>query len=1354
REAVARGDDLDTVIAGLRMRVGVPDAVDVDPVAVDGLLGEGGEEFLGAMEWSDEGLEEFARFLEGTERVGGVEVGSEDTSDPVVIVPDVELPEGTGELNLDQLAEAEAEAVPVSVPRAENAEAPESVVPAPPNVGETRLSFEQAVAEGSPVGQWADYAVARVLHDRKNGVAMMMSKISSSLGIEGKWREQAFVLGVLEASGVLAPYPMRVGATYDQMRRAVGLVAGKLKASGPLDLVSVAGTVLGNRHQQHWRVLGWATGAMLLHPLADGARQRLKDEVVELGRQARDLGQVPDVEGIVRRVFGVEATIKVTEHQKFLVSGWLSGEEVPWEPVAGTETALEVEASTALFDEGFPRTDQIGEAEADPVSVPRAESVVMPEWVVPVPPNAADPRLTLARAVAEGSPVGQWADYIVASAVHDRRTGVPLAVAEILRSLRIRQKWNESRFVLGVLEAAGVLAPYPMREGATYGQMIRAVGLVAGKLVAGESISPWQVAGTVLGAKSQSAGAWRVLGWVTGAMLLHPVRGGARQRMRDEVVELGRQARLLGQVPDVEGIVRRVFGVEATTEVTEHQKFLVVGWLSGEEGLWHSVAGLEVTPELDRFADEVVTHALSQLALGRTADISGMEGVAGQGESMFGVGVLEWMGLATPGGRMRRGATYQEMLRIVLSARRDKAEGRSVDARRYETTAVAGSGEWARRVARIKGWLTAAGVVGSRPVNGSRQALIDKARGLAAAAGVAGNGGYDVPSFAREVFEAQMAVDHQVYVVREWIGAGNNQTLTPILEHLLYAAMPLSDIAYRLGMGDDEDRAHRFLLEQSARYRTDFDTALAEILGNALVRDRDVDAKLGDFAARKGLRVETVKLWRNHHDDVLLLRRGLRDLSKQEWEELRSRAMSRLTQPADEERSGAIALLAEERLLRAMWDLREEENARMMEMDMDVVASVPGDESAFAVPESQHEDNTAPPVVGADHVDDVMSLDEEISDTQESTVPVSSDAHARVARVLAEYKQRPEAPASELVGVAYPGVTEPSLDQVMRTVGFLEAVGAPSIGEVAPIEMVVAVAMMRSRTDSGEEGWTVDEVVEEVLGAERNVDGESSRLLGWFEAARYLDGSDGPSVYSVFVERVVQTGRDLRGADGRVDVREVARLSFAVREPSATQMAAVRYWLAQHGMSVTVDQGESAGAVKGASTHTRGPVVAVIASLLDGLPEPARPLDESVSLRERAEYVVHRTVLAVTAGQRFVPLEALAAEVFGVGHSTYEWGMVAGFVQGAGLGSLLHQNATDTSQHMAGVFAAARRSLEEGKPVDPLAITTSILGRAPHNHDRYLWGTVTGWLTVAGLMGGPVVKDGVIERIKGALTGA
>ncbi|MFI1980777.1 hypothetical protein, partial [Streptomyces wedmorensis] len=1075
----------------------------------------------------------------------------------------------------------------VSVPRAEGVVVPESVVPVPPNVADPHLVLTQAVAEGSPVGQWADYVVARTVHDRRNGTPYILGEILRSLRIDQKSRQSLFVIGVLEAAGVFGPHPMRVGATYDQMRQAVGVVADKLKAGEPLSLWHVAGAVLSTHYRDRgaWRILGWATGAMLLHPLADGARQRMKDEVVELGRQAEVRGQVPDVEGIARSVFAVEAPTEVTVHQRFLVAGWLSGEEVSWGPVAGTETALEAEASTVPLEEGFPRTGQLVEAEADLVSVPRAEGVVVPESVVPVPPNVADPHLVLAQAVAEGSPVGQWADYIVARTVHDRRNGTPFILAEILRGLRIEQIAHQAGFVIGVLEAAGVLGPHPMRVGATYDQMRQAVGVVAGSLKAGEPLALSRVARAVLGGPRGDRGAWRILGWATGAMLLHPLADGARQRMRDEVVELGRQAEVRGQVPDVEGIARSVFAVEAPTEVTVHQKFLVAGWLSGEEVSWEPVPGVEVTP-----------------------------------------------GPVDPG---------------------------------LEVT----------------------------------------------------------PGLVAE------------------------------LEHLLYAAMPLSDIANRLRMSDDEDRAHRFLLEQSARYRADFDTALAEILSNILVRDRDVDAKLGDFAARKGLRVTTVKLWRNHHDDVLLLRHGLRDLSKREREELRSRAMSRLTEPADDERNGALGLLAEERLLRAMWDLREEEMARMIEADMDVVASVPGDESAFALKESQHEDGTVAPVVEADHDDDVMSLDEEISDTQESTVPVTPDTHARAARVLAEYKQRPEASASELVGVAYPGVTEPSLDQVMRTVGFLEAVGAPSIGEVAPIEMVVAVAMMRSRTDSGEEGWTADEVVEEVLGAERNVEGESSRLLGWFEAAGYLDGSDGTSVYGAFVERVVQNGRDLRGADRRVDVREVARLSFAVREPSATQMAAVRYWLAQHDMRFTVDQGESAGAVTQPFSTVDAPVVAVIATLVGGLPSPALQLDENVSLRERAEYVVHRAVLAAVRGPR-ADLAVLALEAFSQAQSNPNKGMVVGFLEGLGVASLLRSRRATHDRHMAGVFVAARRSLEEGKPVDPVAITTSVLGHVPDMADQYFLGKVTGWLVVAGLMGGPVVKDGVIERIKGALTGA
>ncbi|MFC8553479.1 hypothetical protein ACFUMI_38930, partial [Streptomyces sp. NPDC057273] len=614
--------------------------------------------------------------------------------------------------------------------------------------------------------------------------------------------------------------------------------------------------------------------------------------------------------------------------------------------------------------------DQLAEAEAEagavPVSVPRAESVVVPESVVPVPPNVADPHLSFALAVAEGSPVGQWADYILARTVHDRRAGVPLVLAEILKSLRIEQRSIQSRFVVGVLEATGVLAPHSMRKGATYDQMRRAVGLVAGKLAADESISLWQVAGTVLGAKSQSAGAWRVLGWVTGAMLLHPVRGGARQRMKDGVVELGRQARLHGQVPDVEGFARSVFGVEATTELSEHQKFLVSGWLSGEEVSWGPVAGQEVTPGpvvpgpevtpgLDRFADDVVTTARSQLALGGLVDISGMEGVVRLGEwEMFGIGVLEWMGLASIGGRMRSGATFREMQRVVASARRDKAEGRSVDARRYETTKVVGSGEWARRVARINGWLTAAGVVGSRPVNGSRQALIDKARGLAAATGVTGNGGYDLLAIARQVFEVEKPADHQMYVVGTWVGVERQPEASPVVE-----------------------------------------------------------------------------------------------------------------------------------------------------------------------------------------------------------------------------------------------------------------------------------------------------------------------------------------------ERRTTTGP--------------------------------------------------------------GPAVAVITQLLGGLPSPALGLDENVSLRERAEYAVQQAVLRRARGDS-KSVNVLTREAFAGSASNVNRGMVSGFLEGIGLDSLLRLRSTTTDRHMAGVFAAARRSLAEGKPVDPLAIVTSILGHRVRKEDQYFSGKVTGWLVVAGLMGGPVVKDGVIERIKGALT--
>ncbi|MFI1980796.1 hypothetical protein, partial [Streptomyces wedmorensis] len=227
--------------------------------------------------------------------------------------------------------------------------------------------------------------------------------------------------------------------------------------------------------------------------------------------------------------------------------------------------------------------------------------------------------------------------------------------------------------------------------------------------------------------------------------------------------------------------------MEAPTEVTVHQRFLVAGWLSGEEVSWEPVPGVEVTPapvdpglevtpgpltqtELDLFADEVLTYALPQVALGLSVDLSAMEGLSGQGErQMFGVGVLEWMG-ATGSWRMQSGAHYREMEHIVNQAERDKAANGSVDAQSYETTEEVGTQGWALRVARINGWLTAAGVLGSRPANGSRQALIDKARGLAAATGLTGTGSYDVPAIAREVFQVQRSTVHQVYVVGQWIG--------------------------------------------------------------------------------------------------------------------------------------------------------------------------------------------------------------------------------------------------------------------------------------------------------------------------------------------------------------------------------------------------------------------------------------------------------------------------------------------------------------------------------------------------------------------------------------------------------
>ncbi len=378
-----------------------------------------------------------------------------------------------------------------------------------------------------------------------------------------------------------------------------------------------------------------------------------------------------------------------------------------------------------------------------------------------------------------------------------------------------------------------------------------------------------------------------------------------------------------------------------------------------------------------------------------------------------------------------------------------------------------------------------------------------------------------------------------------------------------------------------------------------------------------------------------------------------------------------------------------------------------------------------------------------DATDDAMSVDEAISDTDESTSTVPTEDPARVARVLAAYEQRPDTPLAELVRLAYPGVAEPSVDQVMYTAGFLEAAGAPTTGGVAPVEMIVAVAEMRSKTDSGEDGWLLDDIVDEVLGAERNVDGESSRLLGWFEATEYLDALDGTeSVYSTFVQRVVQDARSMRKADGSVDTLQVARLQFAVRQPSPTQRAAVRYWLELHGIRKHMEK------------DVGGPAVDVMAQLLDGLRVEAPQPDAQVSVQQRAEYVVHRAVTSAANG-RYPTLGELFTEAYPTGQSLEAKAMVRGFLEGVGLGSLVRSGApTSDDHHMAGVFAAARKSLEEGERVDPRALTQVLLGRAVDESDGYRLGKVTGWLVVAGLMGGPLTKGGVIERIKGALTGA
>ncbi|WP_159391588.1 hypothetical protein [Streptomyces viridochromogenes] len=187
----------------------------------------------------------------------------------------------------------------------------------------------------------------------------------------------------------------------------------------------------------------------------------------------------------------------------------------------------------------------------------------MPELEIPVPPNLTE-RIGFTQAVGEGSPAGQWADYIVARAMNDRRNNLPLKTGRYERDLGVGlSEDGGASFVLGVLEGAGVLAHSPMRNHTPYEAMRKAVDLIGARLAANERPGFRQV-GVDVGLH-KSRGAWRVLGWVTGAGLLHSVPGGARQRMKDHAVGLGRQAQADGQVPDVRSIARAVFGVPVTT---------------------------------------------------------------------------------------------------------------------------------------------------------------------------------------------------------------------------------------------------------------------------------------------------------------------------------------------------------------------------------------------------------------------------------------------------------------------------------------------------------------------------------------------------------------------------------------------------------------------------------------------------------------------------------------------------------------------------------------------------------------------------------------------------------------------
>ncbi|MFI1980802.1 hypothetical protein, partial [Streptomyces wedmorensis] len=362
------------------------------------------------------------------------------------------------------------------------------------------------VAEGSPVGQWADYIVARTVHDRRNGTPFILADILRSLRIEQNSHQAGFVIGVLEAAGVLAPHPMRLGATYDQMRQAVGLVADKLKAGQPPSLWRVAGAVLGahSKARGAWRILGWATGAMLLHPLADGARQRMKDEVVELGRQAEVRGQVPDVEGIARSVFAVEAPTEVTVHQKFLVAGWLSGEEVLREPVAGTETALEAEPVRGL--EVTPGPVELGlevtqrQPEAPRVVGERPPIVTGPGAAVAVMAQLFGGLPLQALRLDENVSLRERAEYVVHRAVLNWADGnVNRLAAKMTSEVFTRAQSNSNKgMVVGFLEGLG-LASQPNKRHAAPDRHMAGVFVAARRsLEEGKPVDPVAITTSVL----------------------------------------------------------------------------------------------------------------------------------------------------------------------------------------------------------------------------------------------------------------------------------------------------------------------------------------------------------------------------------------------------------------------------------------------------------------------------------------------------------------------------------------------------------------------------------------------------------------------------------------------------------------------------------------------------------------------------------------------------------------------------------------------------------------------------------------------------------------------------------------